>query len=181
MTVISLTMQICGAILVVALAATTFQVGDTFVIGATAPTQRSTQRQQQLVHMSLDDAEEAPKQDVLDAAIAAMFGGGSEYIEGPEATLNRIRNLVDEHPVLLFMKGTKAFPQCGFSDTATKILERYGVDYHAVDVLADEAIRQGIKDYSQWPTIPQVRTYLLPSLSRFCSIGNKSYEKLHFF
>ena len=54
------------------------------------------------------------------------------------------------------MKGTKAFPQCGFSDTATKILEQYGKDYHAVDVLADEAIRQGIKIFSQWPTIPQL-------------------------
>jgi len=56
------------------------------------------------------------------------------------------------------MKGSKSFPQCGFSDTATKILEQLNVanDYKAVDVLQDENIRQGIKEYSQWPTIPQL-------------------------
>ena len=54
------------------------------------------------------------------------------------------------------MKGSKSFPQCGFSDTATKILGTLNVDFHAVDVLSDEAVRQGIKDFSQWPTIPQL-------------------------
>ena len=68
----------------------------------------------------------------------------------------RIQALVDNHPVLLFMKGSKLFPQCGFSNTATQILNSFGIDYHTVDVLADEGIRQGVKEFSQWPTIPQL-------------------------
>ena len=65
-------------------------------------------------------------------------------------TKERIEALVENHPVLLFMKGSKLFPQCGFSNTATQILNAYDIDFHTVDVLSDEAIRQGIKDYSQW-------------------------------
>lgn len=68
----------------------------------------------------------------------------------------RIRSIVTEHPVVLFMKGTPMFPQCGFSARAVSILEHYGVTPFAVDVLADPEIRQGIKDYSDWPTIPQL-------------------------
>ena len=54
------------------------------------------------------------------------------------------------------MKGSKLFPQCGFSNTATQILNSYNIEYHTVDVLSDENIRQGIKVYSSWPTIPQL-------------------------
>lgn len=54
------------------------------------------------------------------------------------------------------MKGSKLFPQCGFSNTATQILMSFNVDFHTVDVLADENIRQGVKEFSQWPTIPQL-------------------------
>uniref|UniRef100_A0A7S2KH48 Glutaredoxin domain-containing protein n=1 Tax=Leptocylindrus danicus TaxID=163516 RepID=A0A7S2KH48_9STRA len=72
------------------------------------------------------------------------------------ATQTRIQGLVDEHPVLLFMKGSKIFPQCGFSNTAVQILNSYGIDFHTVDVLADENIRSGVKTFSQWPTIPQL-------------------------
>jgi monothiol glutaredoxin len=54
------------------------------------------------------------------------------------------------------MKGSKLFPQCGFSNTATQILNSFNIDYQTVDVLADERIRQGIKEYSSWPTIPQL-------------------------
>jgi Grx4 family monothiol glutaredoxin len=54
------------------------------------------------------------------------------------------------------MKGSKLFPQCGFSNTATQILTSYGIDFHTVDVLSDENIRQGIKEFSNWPTIPQL-------------------------
>ena len=68
----------------------------------------------------------------------------------------RIQSLVDNHPVLLFMKGSKLFPQCGFSNTATQILNSFGIDYHTIDVLADDGIRQGVKEFSQWPTIPQL-------------------------
>ena len=64
--------------------------------------------------------------------------------------------LVASTPVVLFMKGTPLFPQCGFSSTAVSILERLGVAFEGVDVLADPAIRAGVKEYSDWPTVPQL-------------------------
>eukprot|EP00536_Pseudo-nitzschia_multiseries_P000876 jgi/Psemu1/294200/fgenesh1_pm.11_\ len=76
--------------------------------------------------------------------------------ETAEDTQERIQELVDNHPVLLFMKGSKLFPQCGFSNTACQILQSFDIDFHSVDVLSDEAIRSGVKDFSQWPTIPQL-------------------------
>ncbi len=69
---------------------------------------------------------------------------------------SKIAALVGEHDVVLFMKGTPLFPQCGFSSTAIQILERLGVDYETVDVLADPEVRAGIKTFSDWPTIPQL-------------------------
>ena len=68
----------------------------------------------------------------------------------------RIQGLVDASPVFLFMKGTPVFPQCGFSSRAIAILEHLGATYHTVDVLQDMEIRQGIKAFSDWPTIPQL-------------------------
>ena len=69
----------------------------------------------------------------------------------------RIDQLVKSNPVVLFMKGTPQFPQCGFSGRAAQILKACGVDsYTSVNVLADEEIRQGIKEYANWPTIPQL-------------------------
>jgi monothiol glutaredoxin len=68
----------------------------------------------------------------------------------------RIQELVSSNDVLLFMKGTPLFPQCGFSSRAIAILDRLGVDYESVDVLQDQGIRQGIKAFSDWPTIPQL-------------------------
>jgi len=68
----------------------------------------------------------------------------------------QIHQIVTEHPVVLFMKGTPTFPQCGFSAGAVQILKNCGVSFHAVNVLADPEIRQGIKDYANWPTIPQL-------------------------
>ena len=110
-----------------------------------------------LTHLRMSD------DDVLNKAIEMMTGGGGgggNEIETPDMVQGRIQALVDQHPVLLFMKGAKTFPQCGFSDTATKILDRFrkemDFDYHTVDVLADPMIRDGIKMYSQWPTIPQL-------------------------
>eukprot|EP00535_Pseudo-nitzschia_heimii_P004039 CAMPEP_0197183434 /NCGR_PEP_ID=MMETSP1423-20130617/7815_1 /TAXON_ID=476441 /ORGANISM="Pseudo-nitzschia heimii, Strain UNC1101" /LENGTH=164 /DNA_ID=CAMNT_0042634015 /DNA_START=89 /DNA_END=583 /DNA_ORIENTATION=- len=76
--------------------------------------------------------------------------------ETPEDTKERIQDLVENHPVLLFMKGSKLFPQCGFSNTATQILNSYDIDFHSVDVLSDQAIREGVKEFSMWPTIPQL-------------------------
>lgn len=68
----------------------------------------------------------------------------------------RIDNLVQENKVLVFMKGSKLMPQCGFSNNVVQILNTLGIPYQTVDVLADPEIRQGIKEYSNWPTIPQV-------------------------
>jgi monothiol glutaredoxin len=73
-----------------------------------------------------------------------------------ETIHDRIGTLVRTTPVVLFMKGTPMFPQCGFSSTAVSILERLGVEFEGVDVLADPAIRQGVKEYSDWPTVPQL-------------------------
>ncbi|WP_421849290.1 Grx4 family monothiol glutaredoxin [Oricola sp.] len=63
---------------------------------------------------------------------------------------------VKSNDVVLFMKGTPGFPQCGFSGQVVQILDYLGVEYKGVNVLADDDIRQGIKDYSNWPTIPQL-------------------------
>ena len=68
----------------------------------------------------------------------------------------RIADIVNRHDVVLFMKGTPLFPQCGFSSKAVAILEHLGVGYDSVDVLQDQDIRQGIKAFSDWPTIPQL-------------------------
>ena len=71
-------------------------------------------------------------------------------------TTTRIAEIVNGHDVVLFMKGTPLFPQCGFSSRAIAILDHLGVEYTSVDVLQDMEIRQGIKSFSDWPTIPQL-------------------------
>ena len=68
----------------------------------------------------------------------------------------RIREFVEAVPVVLFMKGDRLFPQCGFSGRAVQILDACGVQFETVNVLLDEELRQGIKEYSNWPTIPQL-------------------------
>ena len=68
----------------------------------------------------------------------------------------RIGELVGQHEILLFMKGSALFPQCGFSSRAVSILDHLGVTYETVDVLQDQDIRNGIKQYSDWPTVPQL-------------------------
>ncbi len=68
----------------------------------------------------------------------------------------QIKDTVDANDVVLFMKGTKVMPQCGFSSRVAGVLNFMGVEFRDVNVLADEKIRQGIKDYSDWPTIPQL-------------------------
>ena len=73
-----------------------------------------------------------------------------------DAVQQRIADIVNGNDVVLFMKGTPLFPQCGFSSRAIAILEHLGVNYETVDVLQDQAVRQGIKTFSDWPTIPQL-------------------------
>jgi monothiol glutaredoxin len=72
------------------------------------------------------------------------------------STNERIAEIVGSNQVVLFMKGTPLFPQCGFSSKAVAILDHLGVEYASVDVLQDMEIRQGIKAFSDWPTIPQL-------------------------
>ncbi len=69
---------------------------------------------------------------------------------------DRIRETIENNDVVLYMKGTKTMPQCGFSSRVAGVLNYMGVDYQDVNVLADEEIRQGIKEFSDWPTIPQL-------------------------
>jgi monothiol glutaredoxin len=71
-------------------------------------------------------------------------------------TKARIEELVQKNDVVLFMKGTALFPQCGFSSRAVSILDHLGVGFETVDVLQDPEIRQGVKEYSDWPTVPQL-------------------------
>jgi monothiol glutaredoxin len=75
---------------------------------------------------------------------------------GPEMAEGYIAEVISAHPVVLFMKGTPAHPQCGFSAAVVRVLRRYDVAICTIDVLADPAIRQAIKAYSDWPTIPQL-------------------------
>lgn len=69
---------------------------------------------------------------------------------------DKIDNLVTKNKIMVFMKGTKLMPQCGFSNNVVQILNTLGVPFETVDILDDPEIRQGIKEYSNWPTIPQV-------------------------
>ena len=73
-----------------------------------------------------------------------------------EDTNARIDQIVKSNRIVLFMKGSPLFPQCGFSSRAVAILQHLGAEFESVDVLQDQAIRQGIKSYSDWPTIPQL-------------------------
>jgi monothiol glutaredoxin len=86
----------------------------------------------------------------------------------------RIQGIVDAHPVVLFMKGSKHFPQCGFSAAVVEVLKRSGVEFQTVNVLEDPALRQGIKDFASWPTIPQL--YVRGEFIGGCDIVRDLYE-----
>jgi monothiol glutaredoxin len=87
---------------------------------------------------------------------------------------DRIKAEVDSNDIVLFMKGTPAAPQCGFSATVIHILDHIGVKYKGVNVLADAEIRQGIKDFSNWPTIPQL--YVKGEFVGGCDIVKEMFE-----
>lgn len=86
----------------------------------------------------------------------------------------RIQGEIDSGDVILFMKGTPIFPQCGFSSTVVQVLTHMGVKFKGVDVLADEEVRQGIKEFSDWPTIPQL--YVKGEFVGGCDIIREMYE-----
>ena len=91
------------------------------------------------------------------------------------AIQDTIREQVIGHPVVLYMKGTPQFPQCGFSAAAVQMLQACGMDrFFSVDVLKDPQIRQGIKDYANWPTIPQL--YVNGEFVGGCDIMREMYE-----
>ena len=91
-----------------------------------------------------------------------------------DAIRERIQGLVDAHPIVLFMKGSKHFPQCGFSAAVVEVLKRSGVEFHTVNVLEDPAVRQGIKDFANWPTIPQL--YVRGEFVGGCDIVRDLFE-----
>jgi len=85
-----------------------------------------------------------------------------------------IENEVKTNDIVLFMKGTPGFPQCGFSGQVVQILDYLGVDYKGVNVLASDDIRQGIKDYSNWPTVPQL--YVKGEFIGGCDIVREMFQ-----
>ena len=87
----------------------------------------------------------------------------------------KIKDIINKNDVVLFMKGTPEMPQCGFSMTVCNILKELKVKFSGVNVLADPEIRQGIKDFSNWPTVPQL--YVKGEFVGGCDIAKEMYEK----
>ena len=87
----------------------------------------------------------------------------------------KIQKEITDNPIVLFMKGTPTFPQCGFSGKVVYLLQQNGVDFKAINVLEDDNIRQGIKDYANWPTIPQL--YVNGEFIGGCDIITQLHEQ----
>ncbi|MAC38025.1 MAG: monothiol glutaredoxin, Grx4 family [Maricaulis sp.] len=85
-----------------------------------------------------------------------------------------IKSTIENNDVVLFMKGTPVFPQCGFSSVVARVLDHLQVDFESVNVLEDDGIRQGIKDFSNWPTIPQL--YIKGEFVGGCDIVKEMFE-----
>ena len=92
-----------------------------------------------------------------------------------DSVREQIQEIIDSHDIVLFMKGTKHFPQCGFSATVVEVLRRSGSDFQDVNVLEDQAIRDGIKEFTNWPTIPQL--YVRGQFVGGCDIVREMYQK----
>ena len=91
-----------------------------------------------------------------------------------QSTKDKIQNIIDENDVLLFMKGTPVMPQCGFSAAVVGVLSHMGIKYNSVNVLEDPEIREGIKEFSDWPTIPQL--YVKKEFVGGCDIITEMFE-----
>ena len=87
---------------------------------------------------------------------------------------DRIKQDIGQNDVVLYMKGTPVFPQCGFSAAVVQVLSQLGVKFKGIDVLTDPSLRQGIKDFSQWPTIPQL--YVKGEFVGGCDIVREMYQ-----
>lgn len=86
----------------------------------------------------------------------------------------RIQDMLGQHKVLLFMKGTKAFPQCGFSNRVVQVLKAEGVTFETFNILSDQEIREGLKEFSNWPTFPQL--YVNGKLVGGCDIVSEMHQ-----
>jgi len=86
----------------------------------------------------------------------------------------RIQEMIDQHKVLLFMKGNKSIPQCGFSSRVVEVLKKEGIPFETVNVLSDPEIRDGIKQFSNWPTIPQL--YVAGKFIGGCDIVTEMHQ-----
>ena len=91
-----------------------------------------------------------------------------------DAVHERIEREISEHDIVLFMKGTPVFPQCGFSSVVVQVLNHLGVEFKGVDVLGNPALRQGIKAFSDWPTVPQL--YVKGEFVGGCDIVREMFE-----
>jgi monothiol glutaredoxin len=91
-----------------------------------------------------------------------------------QTVIDRIKRDITDNAVVLYMKGTPVFPQCGFSAAVVQILTHLGVKFKGIDVLSDPSIRQGIKDFSSWPTIPQL--YVKGEFVGGCDIIREMFE-----
>ncbi len=92
-----------------------------------------------------------------------------------DSVRQEIQGIIDSNDVVLFMKGTRHFPQCGFSATVVEVLRRSGSEFQDVNVLENPEIRQGIKEFANWPTIPQL--YVHGKFVGGCDIVREMYEK----
>jgi len=91
-----------------------------------------------------------------------------------QTVAERIKRDISDNDVVLYMKGTPVFPQCGFSAAVVQVLSHMGVKFKGIDILVDPALRQGIKDFSNWPTIPQL--YVKGEFVGGCDIVRDMYE-----
>jgi monothiol glutaredoxin len=91
-----------------------------------------------------------------------------------QAVNDRIQEDIKSHDVVVFMKGTPVFPQCGFSAAVVQVLNHLGVKFHGINVLEDPGLRQGIKDFSNWPTIPQL--YVKGEFLGGCDIVREMFQ-----
>ena len=91
-----------------------------------------------------------------------------------DETKNKIQTLINESEVMLFMKGTPSMPQCGFSAAVVGVLNHMGINFESTNVLQDQEIREGIKEYSNWPTIPQL--YVKKEFVGGCDIIREMHE-----
>ncbi|MHB8347854.1 MAG: Grx4 family monothiol glutaredoxin [Acidiferrobacterales bacterium] len=87
----------------------------------------------------------------------------------------RIKRQISENSIILYMKGTPQFPQCGFSGKSVQLLQACGADFASIDILVDAEIREGIKQFSNWPTIPQL--YIKGQFIGGCDIMTELYQK----